>query len=48
MIPVSLIIMTKNEERNIEKCLRSVSMFDQIFVVDSGSEDRNSPVQMEW
>lgn len=48
MIPVSLIIMTKNEERNIEKCLRSVSMFDQIFVVDSGSEDRTCEIAEDW
>lgn len=32
--------MTKNEEKNIVKCLRSVSSFDQIFVVDSSSTDR--------
>lgn len=39
-IPVSVIIMTKNEEKNISKCLKSVSDFDQVFVVDSNSEDR--------
>ncbi|SFI88277.1 Glycosyltransferase involved in cell wall bisynthesis [Paenibacillus sp. UNC496MF] len=39
-IPLSVIIMTKNEEKNIRKCLNSVSAFSQIFVVDSGSTDR--------
>lgn len=39
-IPVSVIIMTKNEEENIAKCLNSVECFDQIFVIDSNSEDR--------
>ncbi len=38
-IPVSVIIMTKNEERNIEKCLRSVDQFDEVFVIDSNSDD---------
>ena len=39
-IPVSVIVLTKNEERNIPKCLQSVRDFDEVFVVDSGSEDR--------
>jgi glycosyltransferase involved in cell wall biosynthesis len=39
-IPASVIIMTKNEEKNIAKCIRSVAEFDEIFVVDSGSTDR--------
>lgn len=38
--PVSVIVMTKNEEKNIVKCLKSVSTFDQVFVVDSSSTDR--------
>lgn len=38
--PVSVIVMTKNEEKNIVKCLSSVSSFDQVFVVDSSSTDR--------
>ncbi|MBI5450835.1 MAG: glycosyltransferase family 2 protein [Gammaproteobacteria bacterium] len=38
-IPVSVIIMTKNEQRNIAKCLRSVSDFAEVFVVDSNSSD---------
>jgi glycosyltransferase involved in cell wall biosynthesis len=39
VIPVSVVVMTKNEERNIEACLRSLARFDEIFVVDSGSTD---------
>lgn len=38
-IPASVIIMTKNEERNIKKCLRSVDQFDEVFVIDSDSDD---------
>lgn len=39
-IPVSVIIMTKNEEKNIRKCLQSVSAFAEVFVVDSKSTDK--------
>jgi glycosyltransferase involved in cell wall biosynthesis len=46
-VPVSVIIMTKNEEQNIRKCLRSVSKFDQIFVVDSVSEDQTCAIARE-
>ena len=39
-IPVTLIVPTFNEEKNIEKCLQSADGFiDQIFVIDSDSED---------
>ena len=38
-IPVSAIVMTKNEESHIGTCLRSLSGFDEVFVVDSGSTD---------
>lgn len=36
---LSLIVITKNEEHCIERCLRSVDA-DEIIVVDSGSTDR--------
>jgi len=38
MITVSII--TKNEERNIERCLNSVGWADEIIIVDSGSSDQ--------
>ena len=38
-IPVSVIIMTKNEGKNIAECLDGVKDFGEIFVVDSGSND---------
>lgn len=43
-IPVSVIVMTKNEERNIAKCLSYLTPFNEIFVVDSGSTDRTSVI----
>jgi glycosyltransferase involved in cell wall biosynthesis len=41
VIPLSVLITTRNEEVNVERCLRSVHGFaDQIFVLDSESTDR--------
>ncbi|MDO8581019.1 MAG: glycosyltransferase family 2 protein [Candidatus Omnitrophota bacterium] len=40
-IPVSVVIITKNEEKNIDVCLRSVAGWaDEIIVVDDESTDR--------
>ena len=43
-VPVSVIVMTKNEEANIAKCLRGIRAFDEVFVVDSGSRDRTCAI----
>ncbi len=40
MTLLSVCVVTKNEEQNIERCLSSVSFADEIVVVDSGSTDR--------
>lgn len=40
MIPVSVVIVTHNEERNIEDALKSAAAFQEIVVVDSFSSDR--------
>lgn len=37
---LSAVIITKDEEHNIERCLRSLDWVDEIVVVDSGSADR--------
>ncbi len=37
---LSAILITKNEEANMERCLRSVSWVDEIIVVDSESTDK--------
>jgi glycosyltransferase involved in cell wall biosynthesis len=41
VIPLSVLVTTRNEEANVERCLASVHGFaDQIFVLDSESNDR--------
>lgn len=40
MLPVSIIILTKNEEKNIERTLTPlIGLTDDILVIDSGSTD---------
>lgn len=57
LIPVSVVIVTKNEEANIEDALRSVSDAQEIIVVDAFSTDRTVEIcrqytdkvfQQEW
>jgi glycosyltransferase involved in cell wall biosynthesis len=36
---ISVVIITKNEEANIRRCLESIGWADEIVVVDSGSTD---------
>ncbi len=38
-LPISVFIITQNEEKYIEKTLKSVSLFDEVILVDSGSTD---------
>jgi glycosyltransferase involved in cell wall biosynthesis len=43
--PVSVVVMTFNEERNIEPCLQSVAGWaDEVIVVDSFSTDRTEQI----
>jgi glycosyltransferase involved in cell wall biosynthesis len=40
MIKLSAVVITYNEERNIERCLNSVKgIADELLVVDSDSQD---------
>ena len=43
-VPVSVVVLTLNEEPNIRRCLASVAWADQVMVVDSGSADRTVPL----
>lgn len=49
MQPISLIVLTNNEELHLERCLRSAYGFvSQIIVVDSGSTDRTLEVAKKF
>ncbi len=41
---LSAIVITKNEERVIERCLRSLAFCDETLVIDSGSTDRTCEI----
>ena len=44
-LPVSVIVLTFDEERNIERCLQSLAGWaGEIYVVDSGSSDRTTEI----
>lgn len=45
-LPVSTIILTKDEERDLPLCLESLSWCDDIHVVDSGSNDRTTDIAL--
>ena len=47
-VPLSIAIITKNEEDNILPCLQSVSFAGQIVVVDSGSIDKTLELAAEF
>lgn len=37
---VSAIVLTKNEEKNIEDCLKSISWCDEVIIIDDNSNDK--------
>ncbi|HEV3459558.1 MAG TPA: glycosyltransferase family 2 protein [Thermoanaerobaculia bacterium] len=49
MTPLSVIVVTRNEELNLDRCLASVHGFaDQIVVVDSESTDRTREIARRY
>ena len=49
MIPLSVLVTTRNEEANVERCLQSVHGYaDQVFVLDSESTDRTVEISKRY
>jgi len=49
MVPISVVILTYNEELNIEESLKSVAGWaGEIFIVDSGSEDETVDIAARY
>jgi glycosyltransferase involved in cell wall biosynthesis len=46
--PLSVIVITRNEERNIVECLQSVAWADDIVVVDAESSDRTAELARQF
>ena len=47
-IPLSVLIPAKNEELNLAACLESVAVADEVFIVDSQSEDRSLEIAAKY
>lgn len=43
-LPISLVIITRNEESNIQRCIQSAPFVDEVIVMDSGSTDRTCEI----
>lgn len=46
--PVSVVVLTFNEEQNIRPCLESCSWADDVHILDSGSTDRTVDIAREF
>ena len=47
-VSVSVVIPTKNEARNIERCLRSITWASEIYLIDSQSTDETCRIAAEY
>jgi len=47
-IPLSVVVITKNEEKNIKDCLESVRWADEIIIVDDESTDRTEEIARNY
>lgn len=48
MSKISVTLVTLNEERNIDRCLKSVQWADEVVVIDSGSTDRTLEICRDY
>ena len=47
-VPVSVVVITKNEENNIADCLKSAAWADEIVVLDDNSSDKTVDVAKKF
>ncbi|MBI4335617.1 MAG: glycosyltransferase family 2 protein, partial [Candidatus Omnitrophica bacterium] len=47
-VPLSAVVITRNEERNIADCLNSVNWADEIIVVDDFSSDKTIEIARKF
>ena len=47
-LPVSIILIAKNEEHNLEDCLNSCSFASEIILVDDNSEDKTVEIAKKF
>ncbi len=49
MLPVSVFIITKNEKKNLPRCLEEIKgLADEIIVLDSGSTDQTESISKKY
>ena len=46
--PISLVVITLNEEKNLERCLRAADFCTELVIVDSGSTDRTLEIAAQF
>ena len=44
MVDVSVLILARNEERNIKECIESCSFANDIVIIDDGSTDKTKEI----
>lgn len=47
-LPITVVIPTKNEERNLLRCLDQLRAFEAVVIVDSGSTDATGAIACEY
>jgi glycosyltransferase involved in cell wall biosynthesis len=47
-LPITLVVITKNEEKNLARCLKAADFCREILVVDSGSTDKSLNIATEF
>lgn len=47
-LPVTVVIPVKNDARNLERCLRRLTRFSEVVVLDSRSDDNTAEVAEEY